>query len=71
VGSLGTLYRKIIMEMNLYNTKFEDAKGVIRSRKSKDRQYNGQNKKDKKTKNRPQNTIQKTKDLSNINSTEN
>ena len=57
--------------MNLYNTKFEDAKGVIRSRKSKDRQYNGKNKKDKKTKNRPQNTIQKTKDLSNINSTEN
>jgi hypothetical protein len=58
VGSLGTLYRKIIMEMNLYNTKFEDAKGVIRSRKSKDRQYNGKNKKDKKTKNRPQNTTE-------------
>ena len=57
--------------MNLYNTKFEDAKVVIRSRNSKDRQYNGKNKKDKKTKNRPQNTIQKTKDLSNINSTEN
>jgi hypothetical protein len=59
------------MEMNLYNTKFEDAKVVIRSRNSKDRQYNGKNKKDKKTKNRPPNTIQKTKDLSNINSTEN
>jgi hypothetical protein len=30
--------------------KFEDTKGVIRSRKSKnDRQYNGQRKKDKRT----------------------
>jgi hypothetical protein len=27
--------------------KFEDTKGEIRSRKSKDRQYNGQNKKNK------------------------
>jgi hypothetical protein len=40
--------------------KFEDIKGVIRSRKSKkDRQYNGQKKKDKQ---RLQNTTQKTKD---------
>ena len=30
---------------------FEDTKGVIRSRKSKDRQYNGQNKKAKLTNN--------------------
>jgi len=29
--------------------KFKDIKGAIRSRKSKDRQYNGQTKKDKKT----------------------
>ena len=29
--------------------KFKDVKGEIRSRKSKDRQYNGQTKKDKKT----------------------
>ena len=31
--------------------KFKDAKGVIRSRKSNDRQYNGQTKMDKKTSN--------------------
>ena len=30
---------------------FEDTKGVIRIRKSKDRQHNGQTKKDKKTNN--------------------
>jgi hypothetical protein len=30
-----------------YSEKFEDTKGVIRSRKSKDRQYHGQKKKDK------------------------
>ena len=29
-----------------YNEKFEDTKGVIRTRKSKDRQYNGQKKKE-------------------------
>jgi len=29
--------------------KFEDTKGVIKSRKLKDRQYNGQKKKDKRT----------------------
>jgi len=29
------------------NEQFEDAKGVTRSRKSKDRQYNGQKKNDK------------------------
>ena len=28
---------------------FEDSKGIIRSRKSKDRQYNGQTKNDKRT----------------------
>ena len=31
--------------------KFKDVKGVIRSRKSNDRQYNGQTKMDKKTNN--------------------
>ena len=40
---------------------FEDTKGAIRSNKSKDRQYNGQNKKqNKRTKNHPQNTAHDT-----------
>jgi hypothetical protein len=39
----------------------EDTKGAIRSYKSKDRQYNGQMKKDKWTNNDLQNTTQKTK----------
>ena len=42
----------------------EDTKGVIRIRKSKDRQHNGQKKKNKGTKNGQQNTRQKTKDRS-------
>jgi hypothetical protein len=42
--------------------KFEDTKGLIRSGKSKkDRQYNGQQKKDKKIENDLQKTTQKTK----------
>ena len=40
----------------------EDTKGAIRSYKSKDREYNGQMKKDKWTNNDLQNTTQKTKD---------
>ena len=40
---------------------FEDTKGVIRIRKSKDRRHNGQKKKYKRT-NDLQNTTQKTKD---------
>ena len=36
--------------------KFEDTKRVIKSRKSKDRQYNGQNKYSKMTNNDLQNT---------------
>jgi len=41
---------------------FQDTKGVIRTRKSKnDRQHNGQNEKDKRTKNDLQNTTQITK----------
>jgi hypothetical protein len=39
----------------------EDTKGAIRSYKSKDREYNGQMKKDKWTNNDLQNTTQKTK----------
>jgi hypothetical protein len=42
---------------------FEDTKGVIRIRKSKkDRQHNGQKKKDKRTNNDLQNTTHKPKD---------
>jgi len=41
---------------------FEDTKGVIRSRKSKDRHHNGQNKKDKETNNELQNITHKSKD---------
>ena len=37
-------------------------KSVIRSRKSKDRHYNGQKKKDKRTNNDPQNITQKIED---------
>ena len=37
-------------------------KGVIRIRKSKDRQHNGQNEKDKRTKNDLQNIAHKIKD---------
>jgi len=36
----------------LNKERFEDTKGVIRSRKSKEKQYNGQKKKDKKTNDR-------------------
>ena len=42
--------------------KFKDTKVVIKSRNLKDRPYNGQRKKDKKTNNDRQNTTQKTKD---------
>ena len=42
----------------MHEKRFENTKGVIRSRKSKDRQYNGQ-KKDKRTNNNLQNTTQK------------
>ena len=39
--------------------KFENTKAVVRSRKTKkDRQYNGQKKKDKRTNNDLQNTMQ-------------
>jgi hypothetical protein len=42
---------------------FENTKGVIRSHKlKKDRQYNGQNKKDKRANNDVQKTTHKTKD---------
>ena len=46
---------------------FEDTKGVIRIRKSTDRQHNGKKKKDKRTNNDLQNTTQKTKRSRNTN----
>jgi len=51
--------------------KFEDIKGVIRSCKSKDRQYNVKKKKNKRTNNDLQNTTKKTKRSSNTNPTKN
>ena len=41
---------------------FEDTKGVIRIRQSKDRQHNSKKKKEKKTNTDPQNITHKTKD---------
>jgi hypothetical protein len=43
------------------NEEFENIKGVIRIRKSNDRQHNDQMKKGKRTNNDLQNTTQKTK----------
>ena len=47
---------------NIYKEEFGDTKGVIRIRKSKDRQHNDKKKRDKRTNNDLQNSIQKTKD---------
>ena len=41
---------------------YEDTKGIIRIRKSKDRQHNGQTKKNKRTNNDLKKNTQKTKD---------
>jgi len=49
----------------------EDTKGVIRIRKSTDRQHKGKKKKDKRTNNDLQNTSQKTKRSRNTNITKN
>jgi len=46
----------------IYRDQFKDSKGIIKIRKSKDRQYNGQKIKDKRTNNDLQNITQKTKD---------
>jgi hypothetical protein len=45
-----------------FEEEFEDTKEVIRIRKLKERQHNGQKKKDKRTNNDLQNTAQKDKD---------
>jgi hypothetical protein len=47
--------------MIIFRVEFEDTKGVIRIRNSKDRKHNGQKKKDKRTNNNLQNITQKTK----------
>ena len=53
----------VIASMSYYLEEFEDTKGVIRICKSKkNRQHNGQKKKDKRTKNVLQNITHKTKD---------
>jgi len=46
----------------LDSEEIEDTKGVIGMRKSKNKQHNGQKEKDKRNKQRSQNTTQKTKD---------
>jgi hypothetical protein len=46
----------------VWRSEFEDIKGVIRIRKSKDRKHNGQKKKDKWTNNHLQDITYKTKD---------
>ena len=52
----------VIIQGNILQEKFEDIKGVVRSRASKkDRQYNGQMKKDKRTNNNLQNIHKKLK----------
>ena len=53
---------KIDSELTKCKKKFEDTKGVIRSIKSKNRQYNGQKKNNKSTNNDLHNTTQKPKD---------
>jgi hypothetical protein len=48
--------------LHLREEEFEDTIGVIRIRKSKDRQHNGQRKKSKRTNNDLETNIRKTKD---------
>ena len=54
--------RNLNYYMNCVAEQFVDTKGVIRIRKSKDRQYNGKMKMDKRINNYLQQTTQKTKD---------
>ena len=49
-------------QFECFTEEFEDTKGVIRNRKSKDRQHNSKKKKGKKTNTDPQNITHKTKD---------
>ena len=56
----------MMMMMSHLREEFEDTKEVIRMCKSKDRQYNGKKKEDKRRNNNLQNTTQKTKDRATI-----
>ena len=51
-----------MINVDLFEEEFEDTKGVTIIRKQKDRQHNGQRKKNKKTNNDLQNIAHKTKD---------
>jgi hypothetical protein len=51
----------ILDNIHILQREFEDTKWVIRIRKSKDRQYNGQNKTEARTNNDIHNIMQKTK----------
>jgi hypothetical protein len=61
-----TFFHKLLIlfhkESYVKQDKFEDTKGIIGICKSKDRQHNGQKKKDERTNNDLQNITQKTKD---------
>ena len=59
VKNIATI-RQNSFESRYVPAKFEDTKWVIRSCKSKDSQYNGQKKKNKKTNNDPQNWATRT-----------
>ena len=56
------MYIVFILQCQKVQEKFEDTKGVIRKCKLKDKQHNGQYKKEKSTNNDLQSIIQKTKD---------
>ena len=63
ISRTGNAPPRCLLPLLLCQEEFEDTKGVIGIRKSKeDRQHNGQNKKHKWTNNDLQNTTQKTKD---------
>ena len=59
-----TFHSVVLSSTMIFKTEeeFEDTKGVIRIRKSKDRQHNGQKKRDKRTNNDLRNTTHKIKD---------
>jgi hypothetical protein len=52
----------VALKEKIYEEEFEDTKGVIRFRKPKDRQYNGQKKKGQKDTQRSTKYAHKTKD---------
>ena len=56
-------YLSVRLPIKIVKVRFEDTTGIIRDRKSKDRQCNGQKKKDKGTNNDLHNTTKKTKEI--------